>query len=131
MKKIILSAVLLLTITSYIFGQDQMSISFSKNSSGELIMTVQGHTTPIVISAGDNKITLQVIENKINLTALGINDLTEVTVDATPTKEETQAENVEEVETAAGTTSASTDTQAVIPPINPSISPNPPFSTPF
>lgn len=130
MKKIILSLVLLF-VANIAFSQDQLSISFSKNSSGELIMTVEGHTTPIVVSAGENKITLQVIENKINLTALGVNDLTQIAVEETPAKEESKEENVEEVETAAGTSIAAADTQAVIPPVNPSISPNPPLSTPF
>lgn len=126
MKKTIIFLALLL-VASYAFSQDQIFISFSKNSSGELIMTIEGHASPIVVSAGNNKITLQVIENKINLTALGINDLTEIVVDQTSAKEE----NVEDVETAAGTTAAAADNQPVIPPINPSINPNPPLSTPY
>jgi len=130
MKKTILSLVFLF-VTNYAFSQDQLSISFSKNSSGELIMTVEGHTTPIVVSVGENKITLHVIENKINLTALGVNDLTQIAVEETPAKEESKEENVEEVETAAGTSTAAADTQTVIPPVNPSINPNPPLSTPF
>lgn len=129
MKKIIILA-LLLASASYVFSQDQISISFSKNSSGELIMTVEGHTTPVVVSIGENKITLHVIENKVNLSALGINDLTEVKVESVSVKDEANKENVEEVETAAGS-STSADTQSPIPPISPAISPNPPLSTPF
>jgi len=113
-----------------VFGQDQISISFSKNSSNELVMKVEGHTTPITVKIGDNKITLHVIENTVNLTALGINDLTEVKVESVAAENEENKENIEEVETAAGN-SASPDTQSPIPPVSPFISPNPPLTTPF
>jgi len=118
MKRTIIFLTLLL-VASYAFSQDQISISFSKNSSGELIMTVEGHATPITIRIGDNIVTLYVEENKVNLTALGINELTDI--------------SVEEVDTAAGS-EVTTDTQATvapIPPISPFISPNPPLTTPF
>jgi hypothetical protein len=103
-----------------------MSISFTKNSFNELVMRVEGHTTPITIKIGDNKITLHVVENTVNLTALGINDLTEVKVENVAVEEE----KVEEIETASGN-SNSPDTQSPIPPVSASISPNPPLSTPF
>lgn len=130
MKKIILLA-LILASASCVYAEDQISVSFSKNSFGELIMTVKGHTTPIIIQAGDNKITLHVTENVVNLTALGINDLTNVSVEPASTEDQSKEENVEEVDTAAGTSTAAADTQSPIPPISPLINPNPPLSTPF
>lgn len=130
MKWIIILA-LLLASASYVFSEEQLSVSFSKNSSGELIMTVKGHTAPIIVQAGENKITLHVTENVVNLTALGINDLTHVSVETASVQEITE-EKVEEVDTAAGTSSADTQAAATpIPPISPFISPNPPLSTPF
>jgi len=119
MKKIFLILVLFLISSVYVLSQDNISLSISKNSAGELIMIVKGHTTPVTVKIGDKEITLQVGESEVNLTALGINELTEV--------------SVEEVDTAAGT-EASTDTQvtaAPIPPISPFISPNPPLTTPY
>jgi ABC-type antimicrobial peptide transport system permease subunit len=126
MKFIIPLLSIFLLILFPVFGQDEMSISFTKNSFNELVMRVEGHTTPITIKIGDNKITLHVIENTVNLTALGINDLTEVKVENVAVEEE----KVEEIETASGN-SNSPDTQSPIPPVSASISPNPPLSTPF
>jgi ABC-type antimicrobial peptide transport system permease subunit len=126
MKFIIPLLSIFLLILFPVFGQDEITISFSKNSFNELVMRVEGHTTPITIKIGDNKITLHVIENTVNLTALGINDLTEVKVENVAVEEE----KVEEIETASGN-SNSPDTQSPIPPVSASISPNPPLSTPF
>jgi len=119
MKQTIFAAILFLILATQAYSQSTLSLTISKNSSGELVLTVEGHTTPVVVRIGDNTITLYVEENKVNLTALGINELTEV--------------SVEEVDTASGT-EASTDTQttaAPIPPVNPLINPNPPLTTPF
>jgi hypothetical protein len=85
-------------------------------------MRVEGHITPITIKVGENKITLYVIENTVNLTALGINDLTEVRIESVVVEEE---EKVEEVKTAT-VNSTSPDTQSPIPSVSPFISPNPP-----
>lgn len=118
MKKIILAVILSVLASVYVFGQEQVSLTFSKNSSGELILTVTGHTAPIDVIVGSNKITLHVKENIINLSALGIHELTEV--------------SVEEVDTAAGAeSSTNTDTQTPIPPVSTSINPNPPLATPY
>ena len=118
MKKAFIILVLFLISAVYVFSQDQISLSISKNSSGELIMSVKGHTIPVTVTVGDKEITLQVGESEVNLTALGINELTEV--------------QVEDVDTAAGTSSVDAQsTAAPIPPISPFISPNPPLSTPF
>ena len=119
MKHIIIALIIFLTSVVYSFSETNLKLTISKNSSGELILTVEGHTTPVIVRIGDNTVTLYVEENKVNLTALGINELTDI--------------SVEEIETAAGT-EASSDTQATaapIPPINPLINPNPPLSTPF
>jgi hypothetical protein len=119
MKNIILAFVLLIASTLLVFSEDGISLTISKNSSGELILTVKGHTSPLTIKIGDQQIILYVEENTVNLTAMGINELTEV--------------SVEEVDTAAGS-EVSTDTQATaapIPPISPFVSPNPPLSTPY
>ena len=119
MKKVILAVILSILATSYVLSEDNISLTISKNSSGELILTVTGHTTPITVRIGDNAVTLYVEENTVNLTALGINELTEV--------------SVEGVDTAAGS-EASTDTQATaspIPPVSPFVSPTPPLTTPF
>jgi len=119
MKTTILALILLIVSTVFVFSEDGIKLTISKNSSGELILTVEGHTTPVIVRIGDNTVTLYVEENKVNLTALGINELTHI--------------SVEEVDTAAGS-EASTDTQATaapIPPINPLINPNPPLSTPY
>ena len=118
MRKIILAVILTVLASVYVFGQEQISISISKSPTGELIMTVKGHTTPINVKINNKEVTIQVNESEINLTALGINELTEV--------------SVEEVDTAAGAeSSTSTDTQSPIPPISGSINPNPPLSTPY
>ena len=119
MKTAILALILLIVSAVFVFSGDGIKLTISKNSSGELILTVEGHTTPVIVRIGDNTVTLYVEENRVNLTALGINELTDI--------------SVEEIETAAGT-EASSDTQATaapIPPINPLINPNPPLSTPF
>lgn len=119
MKTLFLILFLILVSAVCTFSQDQISLSISKNSSGELILTVTGHTTPVIVKIGNNQITLYVEENTVNLTALGINELTEVAV--------------EEVDTAAGSEN-STDNQATaapIPPISPLVNPNPPLSTPY
>lgn len=119
MKTTILALILLIVSTVFVFSEDGIKLTISKNSSGELILTVEGHTTPVIVRIGDNTVTLYIEENKVNLTALGINELTDI--------------SVEEVDTAAGS-EASTDTQATtapIPPVNPLISPNPPLTTPF
>lgn len=119
MKKTILALLLLIVSSVYVFSEDGIKLTFSKNSFGELILTVEGHTAPVIVRIGDNTVTLYVEENKVNLAALGINELTDI--------------SVEEVDTAAGT-EASVDTQATaapIPPINPLISPNPSLTTPF
>lgn len=132
MKKILSVCILFLASVTCIFSQEQMSLSFSKNSSGELILTVAGHTSPVVVSAGDNKVTLHVVENKVNLTALGINDLAYVSVEKADISSNAQNESVEETDTAAGTESSSSiDTQVPIPPVGVSINPNPPLATPY
>lgn len=118
MKKLFLTAVLVLMSIVCTFSQDKISISISKSTNGEVIMTVTGHTTPLTVNIGGKEVTIQVGESEINLTALGISELTEV--------------SVEDVDTAAG--SSSVDAQATaspIPPISPFINPNPPLSTPF
>lgn len=132
MKKLLLTFVLFLISIAYVFSQDQITLSFSKNSSGELILTVQGHTSPVTVKIGDQQVVLYVEENKVNLTALGINELTEISVETTQT-ESKPVEAVEEVETSSGV-EKSVDAQATaapIPPVSPFISPNPPLSTPF
>jgi len=119
MKHIIIALVLFLASVVYSFSETNLKITFSKNSFGELILTVEGHTTPVIVRIGDNTVTLYVEENKVNLTALGINELTDI--------------SVEEVDTEAGS-EAVADTQATaapIPPVNTLISPNPPLTTPF
>ena len=116
MKKMLLTLILTM-VAFYAYCENQLTLSFSKNSSGELILTVTGHTTPVVITVGEVKITLYPEENKVNLSAMGINELLDV--------------SVEEVDTAAGE-STSVDSQVpVIPPISTNINPNPPLSTPF
>lgn len=119
MKKTILALVLFLVSVGYVFSQENISLSISKSATGDLVMTVKGHTSPVTVKIGDKEITLQVGENEVNLTALGINELTEV--------------SVENVDTAAGSEAAADiqATAAPIPPISPFISPNPPLSTPF
>jgi len=128
MKHIIIALVLFLASVVYSFSETNLKITISKNSSGELILTVEGHTTPVIVRIGDNTVTLYVEENKVNLTALGINELTDISVEEVESKE-----NVEEIDTASGTQSVS-DTQstlAPIPPVSPFISPTPPLSTPY
>lgn len=118
MKKLILASILLILATVYVFGQDQITLAFSKSSTGDLILTVKGHTTPVTVKINDKEITIQVHESEINLTALGIKELTDV--------------SVEEVDTAAGAeSSANADTQTPIPPVGSNISPNPPLATPY
>lgn len=118
MKKTMLVLVLFFISAAYGLSETSISLTISKNTSGELILTVKGHTTPVTITIGSNSVTLYVEENKVNLTALGINELTEI--------------SVEEVDTAAGSETA-TDTQAAAPilPVSPFINPNPPLTTPF
>jgi hypothetical protein len=132
MKKILLASALLISLLTNVFGENQVSLSFSKNSSGELILTVVGHISPIVISVGDNKITLHVEENKVNLTALGINELTDISVEKMDTASGREEEKVEEnIDTAAGDVSSTSSIDTQIPPISPFINPNPPLTTPF
>jgi len=119
MKTAILALILLIVSAVFVFSEDGIKLTISKNLSGELILTVEGHTTPVIVRIGDNTVTLYVEENKVNLTALGINELTDI--------------SVEEVDTASGS-EASTDTQATaapMTPVNPLINPNPPLTTPF
>jgi hypothetical protein len=117
MNKLLLAAFLVILATTCVFSQDQLSVSFTKSTAGELIMTVKGHISPVTINVGDKEIVLQVGESEVNLTKLGISDLTEV--------------SVEETDTAAGGETAAADIQAPIPPISPFINPNPPLTTPF
>ena len=116
MKKMLL-ALILTMLAFYAHCENQLTLSFSKNSSGELILTVTGHTTPVVITIGEVKITLYPEENKVNLSAMGIKELLDV--------------SVEEVETAAGESTPVDSQVPVIPPVSTSINPNPPLTTPF
>jgi len=116
MKKLILTAILVIIAATYVFSQETLSIAFAKATTGDLMMYVRGHTVPVVVKIGDKQITLQIDETEVNLTKLGISELTDV--------------SVEEVDTAAGTT-ANTDTQNPIPPVSPYINPNPPLTTPY
>jgi len=116
MKKILLTLILTM-VAFYAYCKNQLTLSFSKNSSGELILTVTGHTTPVVITIGEVKVTLYPEENKVNLSAMGIKELLDV--------------SVEEVETAAGESTPVDSQVPVIPPVSTSINPNPPLTTPF
>ena len=116
MKKMLLTLILTM-VAFYAYCENQLTLSFSKNSSGELILTVTGHTSPVVITVGDVKITLYPEENKVNLSAMDIEKLTDI--------------KVEEVETAAGDSTPVDSQVPVIPPVSTSINPNPPLSTPY
>lgn len=116
MKKMLLTLILTM-VAFYAYCENQLTLSFSKNSSGELILTVTGHTTPVVITIGEVKVTLYPEENKVNLSAMGIKELLDV--------------SVEEVETAAGESTPVDSQVPVIPPVSTSINPNPPLTTPF
>jgi len=130
MRKIILAVILTVIASAYVFGENQISLSFSKNSSGELILTVEGHTTPVVVSIGENKVTLYPSENKVNLSALGISDITDISIKQADASAEKKSE--EDIDTAAGAeSSTSVDTQSPIPPVGVNINPNPPLATPY
>ena len=77
MKKMLLTLILTM-LAFYAHCEGQLTLSFSKNSSGELILTVTGHTTPVVITIDEVKVTLYPEENKVNLSAMGIKELLEV-----------------------------------------------------
>lgn len=113
MKKTILASLLFLISAVFCFSKDDIKLTFFKNSFGELILTIEGHTKPVIVRVGDNTVTLYVEENKVNLTAAGINELTDI--------------SVEEVDTAGGSDQSSVDNQIL--PVTSNF--NPPLTTPY
>lgn len=118
----LLALALLLTVpavhsqTNSVISTEKPSIvlNFAKNESGEVIIKVSGHSQPLEIQFNGAKTgTLYVEDNSVNLSQLGFESAFLA------------------LDTASGTGGSKVDTQAAIPPVNPSISPNPPLSTPF
>lgn len=89
-------------------------INFTKNDSGEIVVKVNGHFQPLEIQFNGAKTgTLYIEDSSVNLSQLGFESAFLA------------------LDTASGTGGSKVDSQAVIPPVNPSVSPNPPLSTPF
>jgi len=101
--------------TNEITEQEPIVLNFEKNDSGEIIVKVKGHTQPIKIQINGAEImNLQKEDTVGNLTQAGFESA------------------ILAIDTKSGSGSSKIDAQApVIPPISPSISPNPPLSTPY
>lgn len=120
MKQLVLAFLLavpyLYSQTNNVISTEKPSIvlNFTKNDSGEIVVKVNGHSQPLEIQFNGAKTgTLYVEDNSVNLSQLGFESAFLA------------------LDTASGTGGSKVDTQAIIPPVNPSISPNPPLSTPF
>lgn len=89
-------------------------LNFIKNDSGEIVVKVNGHSQPLEIQFNGAKTgTLYLEDSSVNLSHLGFESAFLA------------------LDTASGSGGSKVDSQAVIPPVNPSVSPNPPLSTPF
>ena len=89
-------------------------INFTKNDSGEVVIKIHGHTQPLEIQFNGVKTgTLYEQDSAVNLSQLGFESAFLA------------------LDTASGASASKTDSQAVIPSVNPLINPNPPLSTPF
>lgn len=100
--------------TNSVTEKTSIIVNFTKNDSGEVVLKIQGHTQPLEIQFNGVKTgTLYEQDSAVNLSQLGFESAFLA------------------LDTASGSTGAKADSQAVIPPVNPSISPNPPLSTPF
>jgi hypothetical protein len=111
---------LVLMLASYSISQDQVKISINKNSKGEMVFNVSGHTTPVALEVNGKTVNVEVGQSEVNMEeAFGFSEFAKKSEDM-------------DVDTAAGTESSTgTDTQAPIPPVSTSINPNPPLATPY
>lgn len=93
------------------WADDGTVIVFEKNKGGEIVARVQGHKVPLIFKINDQTVTVYPEEGVVNLSAMGIETLL-----LSLRTDSGQAEAID---------------NNVVLPVNPSISPNPPLSTPF
>lgn len=120
MKNVILFCLFFITYISFSQTNEPTAtnqnivINFTKNDSGEIVVKVNGHSQPLEVQFNGVKTgTLYVEDSSVNLSQLGFESAFLA------------------LDTAGGTSGSKADTQAAIPPVNPSISPTPPLATPF
>jgi len=88
--------------------------NFEKNDSGEIVLKIKGHSQQVKIQINGAEITtLYKEDTSVNLTQAGFDSA------------------ILAIDTKSGSNGSSIDAQAPIPPINGSINPNPPLSTPY
>ena len=94
--------------------KEPIILNFVKNESGEIVLNLKGHKQPIEIHINGVKISsLYEEDTAVNLTQAGFESA------------------ILAIDTKSGTGASQIDTQAVIPPVNPLISPTPPLATPY
>ena len=118
MKSLILTFLILTSFclgeTNSITEKQSIIVNFTKNDSGEVVLKIEGHVQPLEIQFNGVKTgTLYVQDTAVNLSQLGFESA------------------FLSLDTASGVTGAKADSQAVIPPVSPTINPNPPLTTPF
>ncbi|NBW56747.1 hypothetical protein EBR43_02980 [bacterium] len=94
--------------------KEPIILNFVKNESGEIVLNLKGHKQPVEIHINGVKISSLYEEDRaVNLTQAGFES------------------SILAIDTKSGTGVSQIDTQAVIPPVNPLISPTPPLATPY
>jgi biopolymer transport protein ExbD len=107
MKTLVLLILAAILMTTYVYTENQIKMNIKRNDKGEIILSINGQSTPIVIEMDGKSTTYNVGDGELNLDeALSL-----------------------ELDTASGTEQSSIDTQ--IPPVSSNINSNPPEATPY
>ena len=105
MKKILLIILAAIALTTYCYTENQIKISLKRNNKGEILLSIDGHTSPVIVEM-DGKTTMFNVGDK----ELNIDEALSVELDTSSGKEQSNIDNQ-------------------IPPVMSNY--NPPLATPF
>ena len=105
MKKILLIILAAIVLTTYCYTENQIKVSLKRNNKGEILLSIDGHTSPVIVEM-DGKTTMFNVGDK----ELNIDEALSVELDTSSGKEQSNIDNQ-------------------IPPVMSNY--NPPLATPF
>lgn len=108
MKTLILLILAAIAMTTYVYTENQIKMNIKRNNKGEIILSINGQSSPIVIEMNGKSTIYNIGDGELNLDeALSL-----------------------ELDTASGAVQQD-NVDAQIPPISSNISVNPPLATPY
>ena len=105
MKKILLIILAAIALTTYCYTENQIKISLKRNNKGEILLSIDGHTSPVIVEMDGKTTMFNVGDKELNIDEALRNEL----------------------DTSSGKEQSNIDNQ--IPPVMSNF--NPPLATPY